>query len=296
MQRQVADFKKFEGTDLEEGVNFKEFAETVAPAIGSDPIAGRLTVFVESFDLSIVQTFVSWRRGPMTAAVLVVAFDTRDRSTIASFLARQMDAQISKALAGDLGVTPVPPPTSVPVLSAEQAALQQGYDLSKMVPALDDLANAKVTGEGYQEDPSVVASYRRAFQASEGAVLDLGSSKLINLVATVALQESTGKAIGFVSSQDPTDLSQLLAPQFGVGPDKVTMNPLTVPQMGDTVASFGIRIETSAATLDGVILFFARGRINATLLALGPALLVLGDDVAAIGQTIDQRVTKNSPP
>ena len=127
-------------------------------------------------------------------------------------------------------------------------------------------------------------------------MLDLGSSKLINLVATVALQDSTGKAKGFVASQDPTDLSKLLAPSFGVGPDKVTMNPLTVPQIGDAVASFGIRIETSAGTLDGVILFFARGRVNATLLALGAPALVDGDDVAAIGQIIDQRIRANSPP
>ena len=153
LQRQIADFEKFEGTDLAEGVNFKEFVKTGAPGLGSDAAAGRLTVFVQAFNLSIVQTFVSWRRGPTVAAVLVVANDTRDQSAIASFLARQMDAQINKALVGELGVTPVPSPTPVPVLTPEQAALQQGYDLSSRLPALDDLVNAKVVGQGYQEDP-----------------------------------------------------------------------------------------------------------------------------------------------
>ena len=90
LQRQVEDFKKFEGTDLAEGINFKEFVETYAPSVGSDAIAGRITVVAQTpaGDLNIVQTFVAWRRGPMTAGVFVVANDTKDRSAIVSFLAR----------------------------------------------------------------------------------------------------------------------------------------------------------------------------------------------------------------
>ena len=295
LQLQITDFKKFEGTDLEEGVNFKEFAEISAPAVGSDTIAGRFVVFVEAFDLSIVQTFVSWRRGPMTAAVLVVAFDTKDRSTIVSFLARQMDAQIDKALAGEIGVTPVPSPTPVAVLSPEQAALQQGYDLSKMFPALDDLVNAKVTNEGYQEDPNVVSSYRRSFHANEGVVLDLGSSKLINLVATVALQDSLGKATGFVSSQDPDDLGNQLAPLFGVASDSITMTPIADVSVGDTSAIFEMQIK-AAVDLDGLVVVFARGRVTSIILAFGPSLLVGKDDLVTLAQLIDKEVTKNSPP
>ena len=43
IQRQIKDFKQFEGTEISEGVLFKSFEETVPPGVGEDAVAGRLT-------------------------------------------------------------------------------------------------------------------------------------------------------------------------------------------------------------------------------------------------------------
>lgn len=232
----------------------------------------------------------------------MVANDTRDRSAIVSFLARQMDARINKALAGEVSVTPVPTPTPVPILTAEETALQQGYDLSKMLPTLADLPGAKIKSDGFQDDPNVVASYQRVFDSAEGLVFDLASSKLISLDAPLDLQPTFADAKGLVlglQQVDPAALAQAFGPSFarlaGVTPETITMNALTLSDIGDAVAGFGIRIETAQADIDGVILYFSRGLISVTLITFGPALLVVGDDVATIGQLIDERIQANSP-
>ena len=213
-----------------------------------------------------------------------------------------MDAQINKALAGEVSVTPVPKPTPTPVLGPEQVALQQGYDLSKMLPSLADLPGAKIKSDGFQDDPDVVASYQRVFDAADGLVFDLGGSKLISLDASVDLQSSVADSTGLVlglQQVDPAALAQAFGPSFarlaGVEPETITMNALTVPEFGDAVAGFGIRIETASADIDGVILYFSRGRILVTMISFGPALLVVGDDVVPVAQLIDQQIRANSP-
>ena len=234
----------------------------------------------------------------MVAVVQLVALDTKDRDAIAAFLARQMDAQITKALAGEVLVTPIPTPSPTPVLSPEQMALQAGFDLKKMVPTPEDpvLAGSKIEAEGFLTDPNVVASYERSFIPTTPPVFTVGSSLVIRVLTSVQLHGTIAEAQGTVAV-DPSAKAADFAQQFGIDAENVVGQPLDkVPQIADASGGFTLNIKTRQVELDAVFLLFSRGQVSAQVVAIGPALLVNAEDVAKLGQLVDQRIQASSPP
>ena len=286
-ERQIEDFRRLEGDEVQEGVVLEEFRTSDAPDIGQDAAAGRLVV--------------SWVSGSIVANTAVVAFDDVDRSTAIGLLARRMNLKIEGALAGVAGVTPVAP-TPTPVLGPEEAARQEGFDLPAMLPAAEDVSEeATVASEGFVSEPDIISGYRRQFRPV-GDVLVVGSSRILNISTSVDLTTRPLDASGPVSDlkgmtpdELATQFGPSLAQQFGVNLEDLDFQALGLPVIGDVAAGFLMKIPTEGIDLEGYLVSLARGRISAELFVLGPAGLVLLDDVVSLARLIDGKIRENSP-
>lgn len=98
LQREFKDYNRFQGIDLDERT-FTDFQAAAAPDLGSDPVAGVLTVSMEASELELTILFFWWRRGPILALVAVSALDKEDRSAALERLARLMNDRIDGVLA-----------------------------------------------------------------------------------------------------------------------------------------------------------------------------------------------------
>ena len=111
IRREIEVLSRLQGNEIEEGVILKEFQESVAPDVGMDTVAGRLTVSLDlpGFKRDVASTFVRWRRGPVVAAVGAVALDDKDLSAAIERLAQRMEERIDDVLSGESVVKPSDP-------------------------------------------------------------------------------------------------------------------------------------------------------------------------------------------
>ena len=270
---QIADFCRFEGDEVEEGVVLEEFLTSDAPDIGEDATAGRLVVNFKSAGLTATFTFVSWVSGTLVANTAVVAFDDVDRSTAINLLARRMNLKVEGALAGVVGVTPIAP-TPTPVLGPEEAARQEGFDLPAMLPATEDVSEeATVASEWFVAEPDTVSSYKREFSPS-GLLMAMGSSQVLNVSTSVDLSGRALDASGPVSElkgMTPVEFAELagpaLAQQAGLSLEELDFESLALPVIGDVAAGFLMKVQTEDIDFEGYLVFFAGAGSRPTCLS-----------------------------
>jgi len=287
--------------------------------VGTDALAGRYQIIVEVLDLEFFGTFIVWRRTNLVLTVFLFARDDRDWAAPAQRLAHLMDQRLDGVLAGTVRAAPTPPPIATPVPFAttapfatavpaadvgltEQTGGIPGVALPAMLPTLADLASgAIIEGDGYVQDTDALSAYERDF-AAEGLFFDMGLSRLTNLSSTVELYATASEAGGpvlLLQAMDSQLFGQLagagFAEGFGSTAQNVEVEAIDLPAIGDATAGFVMRIQTALIDFDAYMLWFARGRIAAQLIATGPPGQVHLDDVARIARLIDQRIRENAP-
>ena len=96
IQRQIDDFRRFAGSQVEEGFILEALLEFDAPDVGEDTVAGRLDAILSApgLETELKATFVVWRRGPVVAVVFVTAVNEEDYGAAVERLARRMDQRI----------------------------------------------------------------------------------------------------------------------------------------------------------------------------------------------------------
>ena len=299
LQRQISDFRRLAGTEIEQGVTLTAFEEFEAPNIGSDAVSSRITASIVGFDKDITNHFVTWRRGPVVAVVIVVAFDNEDRSVTAGRLARRMDLPIDGVLAGKIFVTPV---AEAPSGTAEERALKEGFDLSAMLLTLLDLPDgAVITEDGYVEESDAISRYGRGFKP-EAQVIMIGSSDLVGIQAAVELFATPLDARGPVlvfRGLDPQVFGELAGPAFaeslGFVPENITFESLNLPPIGDASAGFLMKVTAGDLGVDSHLTFFSAGRVRAELIVVGTTGGVALEDTVALAELIVQRIQQNTP-
>lgn len=299
IRRQAEDYRRFAGTELGEGFTLEDFQQRTAPNVGEETIAARVSVSLDSVDVTGV--FVMWRRGAVAGTVLVASVGEADPSDAVARLAQLMDRRIELALAGELQ-RPAPAPSPPPVADVEEIALNEGFDLPAMIPTLEDLSEgAVIESEGFAEGEGALSSYSRAFGAS-GVVFGFRSSEISNVSVTIQLNGSEAEASGLVQriqSLTPEQFGEIAGSDFaesvGLTAENITAEGLELPEVGDAAVGFLLKIETSIADFDNYILFIARGRILVILEVVGPADQVALEDVVSLTQLVDGRIQRNSP-
>jgi len=306
LRRDFSQIDRFLGREAE-GITLKAFQRVDAPDVGSNAVAGRLTVTVAALNLDTTSSFVAWQRGPIVASVGASALDDEDRSSAMDQLARRMDGRIKGVLAGEISVAPLPTPTATPspsptrsVGTLEEAARREGFDLAAMLPALDDLpADAAVTVEGFLDQPGAIAAYKREF-GSSGPFMALGSSQVINIGSTVELHRSTLDArtrVTILETFGPEVFGQLVAAVVAGTPGLTAPNIATeafdLPPIGDLRAGFLVEIETPAGGVQGHMVFYSQGRLFGQLVVIGPAVAL--EDTVALARLMEAGMRTNSP-
>lgn len=130
----------------------------------------------------------------------------------------------------------------------------------------------------------------------------MGLSRILNISTSVDLTTRPLDASGPVSElkgmtpdEFATQLGPSLAQQFGVSLEDLDFQALNLPVIGDVAAGFVMKIPTEGIDFEGYLVSFARGRVSAELFVLGPADLVLPEDVASLADLIDRKIQENSP-
>ena len=298
IRSEADDYSRLAGTEVESGFSVKVFERRTAPNVGEEAIAARVSVSLDSVDVS--GYYVTWRRGAVTGTVLVASVGEADPSGAVGRLAQLMDRRIELALAGEMERS-TPPPVPIPAVDVEEIALSEGFNLPAMLPTIEDLSEgAVIQSEGFAEAEDALSSYSRTFGAS-GVVFGFGSSEISNMSVTIQLKGSEVEASGLVQrieSLTPDQFGELAGSDFaedaGLTAENITAEGLELPEMGDAAAGFLLKIETSIADFDSYILFIARGRIFAFLSVAGPADQVSPRDVVSLAQLIDGRIQENS--
>ena len=91
IRTEVADLRRLTGDDLGEGIVFAEYDELTPPNVGTNAIAGRRTLEIETFDSKLTTTLVLWQRENLVASVRIAAVSDRDAAGEIRQLATRMN-------------------------------------------------------------------------------------------------------------------------------------------------------------------------------------------------------------
>jgi hypothetical protein len=302
--RMVEDFRRFQGIAID-GVTLDNFQELDPPVVGTDAVAFRVRTSAIGLQTTAYSDVVGWVRGPLVATVGVVAVGDADLSEPLIRLVTRMDQRIDGVLAGEISVTPIArAPTATPVSDiGEEAAINEGFDLRAMLVILADLPDgALIESEGFVEGLGGNIAYQREFEA-KGFVIELGSSQVMNISATVELHASALDVKGPVlvlKEMDPEVFVEIFGPAFAEGagftPEALVVEVLDLPPIGDAVAGFLMKkVETAIGDFNTYFIWLAQGRIGAQMLVMGPAGHVALEDVLPFVELMNERIVEQSP-
>ena len=307
IRRVVQDYRRLQGREIDEGVTLNEFAPFSASQVGTDTLAGRYSGTIEALDLEFFGTFILWRQDNLVLSIDIGATDDRDWAASAQRLALLMDQRLDGVLAGTVRAAPISPRIDTPSPPANTGASGQtggfpGVALPAMLPTLADLASgAIIAGDGYLQDTDALRAYEREF-AAEGIFFNMGLSQLASLTSTVELHATPSEAsspVLVLGAMDPQLFAQLAGPAFvegaGLTPENLEVEAIDLLAIGDATAGIVMKTRATTFEFDFYMLWFARGRIAAQLIAMGPAGQVHLDDVARIARLMDQRIRENAP-
>jgi hypothetical protein len=182
---------------------------------------------------------------------------------------------------------------------AEEAARRAGVNLPAMLLTLTDLPEgAVVESEGFSEITDGIAEYSRQFEA-EGLVLQLDSSRAMYIHASVGLYARAADAAREIVKAKqqiereggPAELRAMLGEE---GLDSVAVEPVELT-VGSTSAGWFVKWVTAVMDFDMYVVTFARGRIAAALMFMGPAGRVALADAVSLARLMDERTQREIP-
>ena len=148
--------------------------------------------------LSFWMTFSLFRRDKLVAEVALTRADGfgDERARIVP-LTRALDRRVREVLDGTLRGRPVPLPPSTRQVLGGLGAPNGGPELADAVLKADALGpGARLVGEGYARDPSIVAVYLRRFEPAR-----LGAARLARADLTVQLHPSANDAYAALATR-----------------------------------------------------------------------------------------------
>lgn len=180
-------------------------------------------------------------------------------------------------------------------------------ELADVVLGVNDLSEgAKVTREGDAAGTSSLAvsmastkpleSYQRDFGPKQ-MVFTVGASRIVAIQVTAAAFHTRAEAIRPLEILDMFDLRSFLRRYIGqVTGEQASLGgsrPIALSDIGDRATGLVLEMVTPLTTLDVALMFVARGRVCATVLAVGPHGLQ-DADLAGLVRAMDQRVQRHA--
>ena len=307
LQLQVDDAQRLLGIQFPGGFTLKVFQELDSSIPVEDVQAFRVTATTASGREQLVSTVILWRRGLVVAAIGALAFDNEDRSDLVEQLSQMMNQRIDGVLAGQVRATPfVPAPLPTPAPATPQGAAPppplEEADLAVMLLTLEDLpVGSAIRSDGLLGTSVASQAYVRSFVPVDSAVT-LGSSQVTEVRTAIGVYSDHRFArlpVQMVRSLAQEDLGQLfpksLAKTGESAPISSTIQRLDLPQVGEASVAIRIDITTEQGNVEAYVVYFARGRVGAQLLVVGPAGHLSVEDVVPLARLFDQRVRENQP-
>jgi len=293
LAKQLGDYRRFEGEEVEPGTTLEEVEEFVVEGIADD--ATGLVLHVSFADSDIYATGVVFTVGRLRAGTGITEADDRDVTADAQRIGRALAERIEGVLLGDVDETPVPIPEGR-VDGAEENAPSEPPFPHRMALSLDDLPEGiKIEREGYVADDQTESSYEREFDLALGSI---GASEFISLENDIALSQDEFQASGYYAALEALftgeDAVDFLGPAFSAGAGfevgNVTAEDLGLSDVGDE--SFGVRaaFDTPLARFDGIIVSARVGRAMGTLVITGLAGEVAAADIVDLSEKMVARM------
>jgi hypothetical protein len=294
IRTEVSDSRRLNGTALQEGIVLAQYEELEPPNIGTNAIASRQTLKIDTFDTEVKVTSALWQRETVVASVRVLVSNDMETAGAVNQLATRMNERINDVLAGRIPVVSVPTPQPTPIPDPLQA-----QRLASMLLELGDLpSGAAIRQEGPLDVSGASGSYQRRFMP-QGTSFELGDSEITEIQVTVGQftdAETAKVPVEVLRSLGPEGAGQLITQGFvGSTADTIGVDPLDFPTIGDDSYSLLLHMKTAIADLEGHLVYFARGTIRAQFVVFGLAGNLRMEDVIPLAQLFDQRIQTAAP-
>ena len=297
IQTEVADLRRLNGNELQEGTVLMEYDELTPPDFGTNVVASRHTVRIETLDVKINTTLALWQRETIVASVRIMATSDVETANLIGQLAIRMNERIDGLLAGKAPPASVPTPQSTPT-----EVSPENQRLSSMLLELGDLpADMAIRKEGPLEISGASGAYQRRFMA-QGTTVEFAQSEVTEIQTTVGTFDNAETArvpVDVLRSLGPEGAGQLIAQGFATGagtsPDGVGVELLDFPAIGDDSFSLLLHMKTAVADLEGHLVYFVRGRVRAQFVVIGLAGKLSMEDTIPLARLFDQRIQNSTP-
>ncbi|MDP6514380.1 MAG: hypothetical protein QF878_14445 [SAR202 cluster bacterium] len=294
IRTEVSDSRRLNGAALQEGIVLTQYEELEPPSIGTNAIASRQTLKIDTFDSEVNVTSALWQRENIVASVRALVSIDMETAGSVNQLAARMNERIDDVLAGRIPVVlvPTPQPTPIPDPLQEQR-------LASMLLELGDLpSGAAIRQEGPLDVSGASGSYQRRFMP-QATTFDLGNSEITEIQVTVGQftdAETAKVPVEVLRSLGPEGAGQLITQGFvGSTADTIGVDLLDFPTIGDDSYSLLLHMKTAVADLEGYLVYFARGTIRAQFVVFGLDGKLSMEDVIPLARLFDQRIQAAAP-
>ena len=184
---------------------------------------------------------------------------------------------------------------------APQRTISPGIVLADMVLSPEEISpDATVLSEGFVDSPSI-SSYQQIL-APAAQIMDIGSSKVINVSTTLTLENDEAIAstqVLLLQNLGPESFAQIAGGGFdlqaGFEAESIVFETVDWPQVGDISTAMLMRIETAFGNFDSFILFFAQGTVSGRLVFVGPQNGISLEDLFGPAKLLAARIRDKAP-
>ena len=292
ISKQVEDFERFEGKEIEVGAVLEDVERVAVDGLGDEAIGLRIRIGFG--DLRSYQTAVPFRLDRLVGAAFLTRADDENIDSQVEEIARALEQRIEGVLLGEITGTPVPIPRE-----EEEATIPRPEgvpDLEAMALTLDDLpSGVSIDREGYVEHEDTVASYDREF---DPRLARIGTSRFASLESEIDLYPSTHDArlavVGFRSFLTDESAADIFASDFAEGAGfeatNVRFEPVPLPKIGDESVGGQISFDTPFGPFDTVLIAVRVERVVGLLSAGGLESAVDITDAVPLAEAMTQRI------
>ncbi len=291
--KQVDDYQRLEGGEVEEGVTLKDVDTFAVDGLADEAIGIRQKI--DFFGLEMFGTVIVFRLQRLLGVATLARADDADTNSQVEEIARSLEQRIEGVLLGDITGTPVP----IPEADGDGATAPRpagAPDLAAMTLSLDDLPRGvSIDREGYVADDDTVASYDRVFDLGQARI---GASQLISLENGLDLYEGSSEAVLIFTTFEElftgASAEEFFASALSEGGafEATDIRPASValPNLGDD--AFAVRVSFGAplGSFESVFVFVRAGRAFGSLVLTASAGDVYVSDVVLLAQAMTKRM------